>query len=50
MGKKKRSASQLAKSNEYQKRQQRYFSKKKNEKMKDVPSKMSSTEIENWKK
>ena len=50
MGKKKRNASQLAKSNKYQKRQQRYFSKKKNEKMKDVPSKMSLTELENWKK
>lgn len=50
MGKKRKNASQLAKSNKYQKRQQRYFSKKKNEKMKDVPSKMSLTELENWKK
>ena len=50
MGKKRKNTSQLAKSNKYQKRQQRYFSKKKNEKMKDVPSKMSLTELENWKK
>jgi hypothetical protein len=53
MGKKKkqnRPASQLAnKSNKYQKRQQRYIEKKRNEKIAKVPDKLSKIELEKWK-
>jgi hypothetical protein len=56
MGKKRKrnsgtNASQLAtKPNKYQKRQQKYIEKKRNEKIAKVPNKLTKTELENWKK